>query len=101
MGKKNKVVTLLCSMVIGIVFILAVLAMLVVTGVISLGRNEITIHTGSAEALYDGTPLTNHTWNYTGKLKDGHTIEVEFVSRQTDVGESKNTVNLKVYLWYY
>ena len=96
MSKKNKLVGLLCAMIIGIVFILAVLAMLVVTGVISLDRNEIVIHTGSVEALYDGTPLTNHTWNYSGKLKEGHTIEVEFISSQTVVGESENAVELKI-----
>lgn len=78
-------------------FILAVLAVLIVTGVISFGRQDLTFKTGSQDALYDGSPLTNHEFEMVGELKEGHRIEYEFISSQTVVGESPNELQYKIY----
>ena len=82
-------------MVIGILFLFAVLAFLVLSGIFNLDQTKITISTESIEALYDSTPLTNHSWRITrGSLKPGHTISVEFRGSQTNVGESENTIEV-------
>ncbi len=95
MLKRSKTITVICSIMIGVVFALAMLIIMTVAGVIRLGQNTLVIETESFEAKYDGTPLTNYTWKIAdGKLKDGHTIEVNFTGSQTNVGESDNTVEV-------
>ena len=54
--------------------------------------SEITIKALSDSKLYDGTPLTNPNYTYTGKLADGDKLEVEVVGSQTDKGSSDNVV---------
>lgn len=82
-------------MVIGILFLFAVTAILILSGIFSLERTKITIATESIEALYDSTPLTNHNWKIThGSLKNGHTVSVHFRGSQTNVGESKNDIDV-------
>ena len=97
MLKRNRAIQILCSMVIGILFLFAVLAFLVLSGIFSLEQTKITISTESIEALYDSTPLTNHSWRITrGSLKPGHTISVQFHGSQTNVGESENTIDVVI-----
>ena len=73
-------------MMIGILFLFAVTAVLILCGVFNLERTKITIATESIVALYDSTPLTNHNWKITrGALKSGHTISVRFRGSQTNV----------------
>lgn len=82
-------------MVIGILFLFAVTAVLILSGIFSLEPTKLTISTESIEALYDSTPLTNHNWKITrGALKNGHTISVRFSGSQTNVGESKNAIDI-------
>ena len=64
-----------------------------------LGKLIITpaplkIWTGSASKIYDGTPLTNPEASVTG-LVNGETATVTATGSQTDVGESKNTFEIK------
>lgn len=95
--KNNKLVKLISSFIIGVMFILAVLSVLIVTGVISFGKSEITLQTGSKESLYNGSPLTNHEIQMVGELKEGHRIEYEFISSQTEVGECPNELQYKIF----
>ena len=95
--KNNKLVKLISAFIIGVVFILTVMSVLIVTGVISVGKADLTLKTGSKDALYDGSPLTNHEFEMIGELKDGHRIEYEFISSQTVVGESPNELRYKIY----
>ena len=94
---KNKLITIICSIMIGVLFIIAVFVGLILGDVISIKQVRLEIMTGSAEAIYDSMPLTNHNWYITrGKLKEGHTIEVSFSGTQTNVGESQNIIEIRI-----
>ena len=97
MIKKNKMTQLLASVIVGVVIILCTLLILLFTGVLNPQKTDLTIVTGSSEALYDGNPLTSHSWQISeGTLKGGHQIEVIFTSQQTSVGESDNIATVKI-----
>ena len=97
MFRKSKWVSLLCAMMIGVLLFLAVTAILLISGVLSLNKTNLTFTTESVEALYDGVPLTNHNWRMSsGKLKKGHELEVTSDSSQTNVGECKNMLNVRI-----
>lgn len=94
---KSKLVQILCSMLMGVLLVIIVMAALILSGIISLNKTDITISTESGENLYDGAPLTNHNWHLTkGMLKKGHRITVTFTGTQTSVGESPNTVEITI-----
>ena len=95
--KNNKLVKLISAFIVGVMFILIVMSVLVVTGVITIGKDELILKTGSQDALYDGSPLTNHEFSMVGELKKGHRIEYEFISSQTAVGETPNELQYKIY----
>ena len=98
MLKKSKWITIICTLVIGVLFVLAVTAVLLISGLFSLNKTDLTFTTESVEALYDGIALTNHSWKMTeGKLKDGHTLKVSFSAAQTAVGESDNALTVKIF----
>lgn len=70
-----------------------------VHGLLGITKRAITVQTGSAKDVYDGSPLTERTWEIIeGSLPDNHIIEyISFSGKQTDVGTSKNTVlNLEI-----
>ena len=97
MFRKSKWVSLLCAMMMGVLFFLAVTAVLLVSGVLSLNKTNLAFTTESVEALYDGVPLTNHNWRMSaGKLKNGHELEISFDSSQTNVGECKNALDVRI-----
>lgn len=96
MSRKTKQLYVISAVLVGIVLVSALFIGLVSGGIIGGKQVELTVSTGSNEALYDGTPLTNHNWSYSGQLKDGHQINVEFSGSQTNVGESRNTVEITV-----
>lgn len=97
MSKRNRLIQVLCAIVIGILFLFAVTVVFILSGIFEIDRSTITISTKSVEALYDSSPLTNHEWKISrGKIKDGHTISVEFYGSQTNVGESPNSVEVTI-----
>ena len=53
---------------------------------------QIVITAASDSKVYDGQPLTNGNYTYTGKLAEGDKLEVEVVGSQTDKGSSDNVV---------
>ena len=53
---------------------------------------QIVITANSDSKVYDGQPLTNGNYTYTGKLAEGDMLEVEVVGSQTDKGSSDNVV---------
>ena len=53
---------------------------------------QIVITAASDSKVYDGQPLTDSNYTYTGKLADGDKLEVEVVGSQTDKGSSDNVV---------
>ena len=52
MFRKSKWVSLLSAMMIGVLFFLAVTAVLLISGVLSLNKTNLTFTTDSVEALY-------------------------------------------------
>jgi hypothetical protein len=56
-------------------------------GVIEGGEQEITVKLQSSSKVYDGTPLSSTEFTYDEKnLDPEHTIEVEYLNGQTEVG---------------
>ena len=53
----------------------------------------LTITTGSAQKVYDGTPLTNDEVTVDG-LVNGETLDVKAIGTQTEVGSSPNGVEI-------
>ena len=92
--KKSSVIA---TMMMTLIFALVVVAVLIASGV--FGSNQIKLVFSSGDALkeYDGTPLTNSEWEMlSGELKEGHRAEVTVHGTQTDVGESRNLMTVKI-----
>ncbi|MBQ9746291.1 MAG: transglutaminase domain-containing protein, partial [Clostridia bacterium] len=88
---------LIGSMLMGVVFMIAMLLVMIMSGAVSLQRTDLVFSTESASAMYDGKPLTNHTWELaSGELKAGHRAMVTFTGSQTAVGESDNSIQVKI-----
>ncbi len=95
--KRTKLLNLISSMLMGVVFMIAILLVMVLSGAISIQRTELVFSTASSSAVYDGKPLTNHKWELiSGELKAGHRVNVTFTGKQTDVGESENSIKVKI-----
>lgn len=63
---------------------------------VQIPEGQLEIITGSAEKIYDGTPLTCADYTLKNTLPDTYTVEVSCVGTQTDVGESENSISYKV-----
>lgn len=89
--KRSKLLNIICSITVSVLFILVLLLGLILTGVISVNTNRIVIKSESAQAVYSGVPLTCEEWQIiSGGLEDGHTVDVSFSGVQTYAGESRN-----------
>ena len=67
------------------------------TGTLSVMSQTIYIATGSAEKIYDGTPIQEDTWQITsGTLNPGETIEMIGGAEYTDVGTIPNTLRFVI-----
>ncbi len=95
--KKSRLLNILCSMLVGVIFMIAMLAVMIFSGAVSLQRTDLVFSTESASAVYDGKPLTNHKWKLvSGELKKGHRAQVTVTGSQISSGESDNTVQVKI-----
>lgn len=66
-------------------------------GVFEVIPRPLTFTTEGSEKLYDGTPLTNPNWEYTGgSLLSGHTFYAEITGSRTAAGEGPNTLSVTV-----
>ncbi len=67
------------------------------TGVLSVSARPLTVETGDAKRVYDGTPLKAESYELTaGTIADGHTLEVAYTGEQTNVGETENAASVTV-----
>ena len=67
-------------------------------GTIKINPIKLVFETGSAQKVYDATPLTKDGCKLkSGTLIKGHTYEVTMSGSQTDAGTSKNTAIVKIY----
>ena len=63
-------------------------------------RRPISVTTATAEKVYDGLPLTDHTMTTTPDslpFLDGHVMFMTVTGTQTEIGQSKNTCNPKAF----
>ena len=64
-------------------------------GAVMIAPRPITVTAGSADKVYDGTPLVCATYNVTSdiRLVEGHTLTAKTVGSRTDVGSSPNEID--------
>ena len=64
-------------------------------GTVTIAPRPITVTAGSADKVYDGTPLTCERYDVTSdiQLVEGHTLTAKTVGSRTDVGSSPNEID--------
>ena len=68
------------------------------TGKITVTPQGITITSGDAQKVYDGTSLTNHEYTVDIEGLDGlFTFDVEFTGTLTEMGKTENTFEVTIY----
>ena len=98
MIKQSKLVYVIGSIVIGIITIIAVVAGLMLSGVIDASSHKLVFISKSEEIVYTGQALVCNEYEIeSGELKAGHTAEVVMTGSQTEVGESQNTYAVAIY----
>lgn len=98
MIKQSKWVYIFGSIVIGIITIIAVVAGLMLSGVIDAGSYKLVFTSESKEIVYDGSELTCNEWTLeSGELKDGHTATVTVTGKQKNVGTVTNSFVVAIY----
>ena len=89
--KRAKLLNIICSITVSVLFILILMLGLVLTGVISVNANKLVLKSDDGQTVYNGVPLTAESWRLiSGELKEGHTIEASFSGMQTYAGSSQN-----------
>ena len=89
--------SVIATMMMTLVFALVVVAVLIATGVFGAEQPKLVFSSADAVKEYDGTPLTSSEWQIlSGELKEGHRAEVNVYGSQTDVGESRNLMTVKI-----
>ena len=69
-------------------------------GTITVNKRPISLKADNASKVYDGTPLSTNSTNYTwisGDLIEGHNIEVSSHGEQVDAGVGENQLNVEIY----
>ena len=92
MEKQSKSVYIIGSIVIGIISIIAILAGLMLSGIIDASSKKLIYRSMSCETIYNGEPLTYEVCVLEeGQLKKGHTALYTFTGEQVEAGESDNS----------
>ncbi len=65
-------------------------------GELTMLPSKINVVSGSAEKVYDGTPLVHHSFDLHGVLYPGDRIIAEYTGSQTEIGESENYFTYRV-----
>lgn len=93
----RKLIIIIGSALIGLISMLAIIFTMIAIGAIQVEQKIIAIASNNAEAVYDGTSLTESGWTITsGALKEGHTANVIVSGKQTTVGSSLNTLSATI-----
>lgn len=64
-------------------------------GDLTITKKRITLISGSAQKVYDGTPLTEHSVTESTNWGEGDAVTYNFTGSQTEVGESDNLFTAK------
>lgn len=66
-------------------------------GKLTVQPRKLTITTGSARKVYDGKDLSCQEWALTeGQVLQGHTLQVDMISKRKNYGESPNEAKITV-----
>ncbi len=66
-------------------------------GSLSVDCREITVSTGSASKVYDGTPLTNNAYEIkSGSLAPGEDIDINIIGTITLAGSAENLAEINI-----
>ena len=97
MVKKSKFINIIGSFIIGIVSLLTAYFGLFETGLIQTGKVQISILSEDASKVYDGTPLVCNDYSIVaGKLKEGHSLVIDFTGSIEKPGTKSNTYTVTV-----
>ena len=89
-------------LIVGMLVIIVAAALLTVfalfaTGVVVTERIELYYIVKDAEKVYDGTPLVADSYELVvGELQEGHRAVIEITGAQTEAGESKSSLSIKI-----
>lgn len=97
MVKKSRKIYFLGSAIIALATLFLVYFLLIVTGVVQVKNEIITISSGSIEATYNGEPVKCEEVEVTqGELRKGHTIEAIYTGKVVNVGSAANTYTFRI-----
>ena len=97
MTRKQKIIYIVGSAVIGIAAVLIILFGLMLGGVIGAGSNKLVISSASHEFVYDGEEHTDDNWQLlSGKLSKGHTVVAKVSGSRKDKGSSLNYITVTI-----
>lgn len=97
MVKKSRKIYFLGSAIIALASLFLLYFLLIITGVVQVRNEFITITSGSIEATYDGNPVRCEEVEVVeGELRTGHTIEATFTGELINVGSTANTYTFKI-----
>ena len=98
MEKQSRSVYIIGSIVIGIISIIAILAGLMLSGIIDASSKKLIYRSMSFETVYNGEPLTYEMCVLEeGQLKTGHTAVYTFTGEQIEAGESDNSFVVTIF----
>ncbi len=67
-------------------------------GTLTVTPRPLTFYTHNAERVYDGTPLTAHTYAITeGSVAEGQRLQIDFSASVTDVGSLPNAAEYAIF----
>ena len=97
MVKKSRKIYFLGSVIIALASLFLVYFLLIVTGVVQVKNEIITITSGSVEATYSGMPVKCEEVEVTaGELRKGHTIKAIYTGEVVNVGSAANTYTFTI-----
>ena len=97
MVNKSKKIYILGSCIIALASVFLVYFLLMVSGVVQVKNEIITISSGSIEATYNGLPVRCESVEVTqGELRDGHSIKAYYTGELTNVGSTANTYTFTI-----
>lgn len=97
MVKKSKKIYLLGSVIIALASLFLVYFLLIVTGVVQVKNEYITITSGSIEATYNGNPVKCEEVEVTeGELRGGHSIKAIYTGVAVNVGSVLNSYSFTI-----
>ncbi|MBE6588961.1 MAG: transglutaminase domain-containing protein, partial [Ruminococcaceae bacterium] len=98
MLNKSRLINLIGTIIIGVVFLAALLVVLIAGGTFSATKTKLVISSESVTAPYTGEVIRGTEWELLeGSVNDGHTLTVSVGGSQLGVGTSENHILAHVF----